>query len=303
MAYARSRPAVANCWIPTTNLGLRGFRRALLSVSFLLFPLRLLFLSLIQKGRRKDEGGEVIVGFFSSLTESHRPSCLLTGDLICLSVKIKKIFDKIPSRKRIRPNKKILNKKTNLLQKNHSERSSKKENHPLDTKTFLPKFLLLGDRSQSPGRLRVNIGLLWDSYVYVIRGLLSAFAFKSPRLGKVRTPSSHGRSHHGHAAVIARSCRRTQPSSHTAVIARSCQRTHPSSHAAGIARSRHRMQTSEHAVVIAHSHRHTLLSSKSSRPAPPASGQNHLGPTDATGLRSTSTPPRQPNIVGGPIVI
>ena len=111
MAYARSRPAVANCWIPTTNPGLRGFRRALLSVSFLLFPLRLLFLSLNQKGRRKDEGGEVIVGLFSSLTESHRPSCLLTGDLICLSEKIKKIFDKIPSRKRIRPNKKILNKR------------------------------------------------------------------------------------------------------------------------------------------------------------------------------------------------
>ena len=148
----------------------------------------------------------------------------------------------------------------------------------MDTKTFLPKFLLLGDRSQSPGRLRVNIGLLWDSYVYVIRGPLSAFAFKSPRLGKVRTPSSHGRSHHGHAAAVARSRHRTQPSSHTA----------------GIARSRHRMQTSEHAVVIAHSHRHTSLSSKSSRPAPPASGQNHLGPTDATGLRSTSTPPRQP---------
>ena len=131
----------------------------------------------------------------------------------------------------------------------------------MDTKTFLPKFLLLGDRSQSPGRLRVNIGLLWDSYVYVIRGLLSAFAFKSPRLGKVRTPSSHGRSHHGHAAVVARSCRRTQPSSHTAAIAHSCHRTQPSSHAAVSARIRRRTQRASHAVVIACRRRSTQSSS------------------------------------------
>lgn len=87
--YARLRPAVANCWSPSTNLGWEVSGEPFCPFpSYYSLCVCSFFLS-TKKGGGKGEGGDVI-GLFSSPTDSHRPSRLLTRGLFCLSVKTKK---------------------------------------------------------------------------------------------------------------------------------------------------------------------------------------------------------------------